>query len=490
MLMDNALAVDGDELRALVDGTVVAPGDATLDEARAAWNLAADQRPALVAIPQSAADVVAIVDFARERGLRVAPRGTGHNASAIASLERTILLKTSLLRYVEIDAPGRRAHVGAGVLWAEVTGPASEHGLAPLAGSWPDVGVVGYTLGGGLSWLSRRHGLAANSVLAIELVTADGRLVRCDRDNEPDVFWALRGGGGSFGVVTAIEFVLYPAPQVYAGALLWPWERASEVLKAYVEWCRTAPDAISTSARLLQVPPLPDIPEPVRGRQFVAIDGAYLGDPESGAAALAALHALEPEIDMFAPIPAAALSHIHMDPEQPVPGHGDGMVLGELTPAAIETLVRVAGRGSGSPLLAVELRQLGGAISVPPAEHGALAKTGGAFALFAVGMAMTPEMAPRSRRTSTASPRRWTRGMPAAGTSTSPSGPPTRARSSRRARCAARRRSSARTTRATCSARTTRCRSPTERPSRGGAVRPPGSTMDPRRPRDARPAVR
>jgi FAD binding domain-containing protein len=392
MLMEEAAAVDTDELRARIEGEVVAPGDASWDEARAAWNLAVDQRPALVAIPQSAADVVAIVDFAREHGLRVAPQGTGHNASAIATLDRTVLVKTSALREVEIDVAGRRARAGAGVLWAEVTGPASEHGLAPLAGSSPDVGVVGYTLGGGLSWLSRRHGLAANSVLAIEIVTADGRFVRCDRDNEPELFWALRGGGGSFGVVTAIEFVLYPAPQVYAGMMLWPWERASEVLKRYVEWCRTAPDQISTSARLLQVPPLPDIPEPVRGRQFVAIDGAYLGSPEAGAEALAALRALEPEIDMFAPIPAAALSHIHMDPEQPVPGHGDGMVLDELTPAAIETLVAVAGPGSGSPLLAVELRQLGGAIGVPPAEHGALAKIGGAFALFAVGMAMTPEM--------------------------------------------------------------------------------------------------
>jgi hypothetical protein len=392
MLMDNAVAVDVQDLRSRMEGTVVAPGDATWDEARAAWNLAVDQRPALVAVPASAADVVAIVGFARERGLRVAPQGTGHNAAAIASLDATILVKTSALRSVEIDAPGRRARVGAGVLWAEVTGPASEHGLAPLAGSSPDVGVVGYTLGGGLSWLSRRHGLAANSVLAIEIVTADGRLVRTDRDNEPDLFWALRGGGGSFGVVTAIEFVLYPAPQVYGGAMLWPWERATEVLKRYVEWCRTAPDAISTSARLLQVPPLPDIPEGLRGRAFVAIDGAYLGDEAAAAEVLAPLRALEPEIDMFAAIPAAALSHIHMDPEHPVPGHGDGMVLDELTPAAIEALVAVAGPGSGSPLLSVELRQLGGAIGVPPAEHGALAKIGGAFALFAVGMAMTPEM--------------------------------------------------------------------------------------------------
>jgi FAD binding domain len=392
MLMDNALGIDVDDLRAQFQGTVVAPGDAAWDEARAAWNLTVDQRPALVAIPADAADVVAIVDFAREHGLRVAPQGTGHNAGAIASLEGTILVKTTALRSVEIDVPRRRARVGAGVLWAEVTGPASEHGLAPLAGSSPDVGVVGYTLGGGLSWLSRRHGLAANSVIAIEIVTADGRLVRCDRDHEPDLFWALRGGGGSFGVVTAIEFLLYPAPHVYAGAMLWPWERATEVLQRYVEWCRTAPDAISTSARLLQVPPLPDIPEGLRGRQFVAIDGAYLGEEAAAAEVLAPLRALAPEIDLFAPIPAAALSHIHMDPEHPVPGHGNGMVLTELTPAAIETLVAVAGPGSGSPLLAVEMRQLGGAIGVPPAEHGALAKIGGAFVLFAVGMAMTPEM--------------------------------------------------------------------------------------------------
>ncbi|MDX6723250.1 MAG: hypothetical protein QOD73_1654, partial [Solirubrobacteraceae bacterium] len=261
MFETNELTVDAQELRATIQGTVHVPGDESWDVARQAWNLAVDQRPAMVAIPATAGDVVAVVRFAERNGLRVAPQGTGHNAAAIASLENTILLKTSALRDVEIDAAGRRARVGAGVLWAEVTGPASQHGLAPLAGSSPDVGVVGYTLGGGLSWLSRRHGLAANSVLAIEIVTADGRLVRTDRDNEPDLFWALRGGGGSFGVVTALEFVLYPAPEVYAGAMLWPWERAAEVLDRYVTWCRTAPAAISTSIRILQVPPMPDIPE-------------------------------------------------------------------------------------------------------------------------------------------------------------------------------------------------------------------------------------
>jgi FAD/FMN-containing dehydrogenase len=388
MLMTGGMGLDLQALRSRLAGTVAAPGEPSWDEARQAWNLAVDQRPALVALPENVDDVVAIVEFARAAGLRVAAQGTGHNAAAFASLDDTVLVKTSRMKGVAIDVAGRCARVAAGTLWAEVTGPASEHGLAPLAGSSPDVGVVGYTLGGGLSWLSRRHGLAANSVIAIEIVTADGRVVRCDRDHEPGLFWALRGGGGSFGVVTAIEFALYPAPQVYGGAMLWPWERATEVLNRYVEWSRTAPDAISTSIRLLQVPPLPDVPEALRGRSFVAIDGAYLGDEAAAAEVLAPLRALEPEIDMFAPIPAAALSHIHMDPEHPVPARGDGMVLDRLTPAAIDALVEAVGPGSGSPLLMVELRQLGGAVGVPPAEHGALAKIGGEFALFAVGIPM------------------------------------------------------------------------------------------------------
>src|SRR5215213_6594856 len=393
MLMTGGLGLDLEDLRSRLCGTVAAPGDPSWDEARQAWNLAVEQRPALVALPENVDDVVAIVAFARDNGLRVAAQGTGHNAAALTSLDRTVLVKTSQMKGVAIHAVGRCARVAAGTLWAEVTGPASEHGLAPLAGSSPDVGVVGYTLGGGLSWLSRRHGLAANSVIAIEIVTADGRVLCADRDRHPGLFWALRGGGGSFGVVTAIEFALYPAPNVYGGAMLWPWERAAEVLNRYVEWSRTAPEQISTSARLLQVPPLPDIPEPLRGRAFVAIDGAYLGDEAAAAHALAPLRALEPELDTFAPIPAAALSHIHMDPEQPVPGKGDGMLLDRLTPAAIEALLEAAGPGSGSPLLSVELRQLGGAIGVPPVEHGALAKIGGEFTLFAVGIALDAEAA-------------------------------------------------------------------------------------------------
>ena len=229
---------------------------------RQAWNLAADQRPALVAFPESADDVVAIVELRPPHGLRVVPQGTGHNATPLGSLEDMVLLQHRRGCAASIiDADGRRARVAAGTLWLEVTAPASEHGLAPLAGSSPDVGVVGYSLGGGVGWLGRKHGLAANSVLAIELVTADGRLRRVDADHDPDLFWALRGGGGSFGVVTAMEIALYPLPELYAGAMFWPWERSAEVMHAWREWTRTAPDEVTSSARIMQMPPIPEVPE-------------------------------------------------------------------------------------------------------------------------------------------------------------------------------------------------------------------------------------
>jgi FAD/FMN-containing dehydrogenase len=177
-------------------GRLVVSGDPEWDEARRAWNLAVDQRPRAVVYPEAVEDVVAVVELARSEGLRVAVQCTGHNAAPVGSLERAILLKTERMRQVEVDPVARTARCEAGVLWPEVGRAAAEHGLAPLAGTSPDVGVVGYTIGGGVSWVGRKHGLAANSVLAVELVTAEGGFVRADRDNESDLFWALRGGGG------------------------------------------------------------------------------------------------------------------------------------------------------------------------------------------------------------------------------------------------------------------------------------------------------
>jgi hypothetical protein len=252
---------------------------------------------------------------------------------------------------------------------------------------------VGYTLGGGQGWLSRKHGLACNSVLAAEVVTADGKVVRADRENEPDLFWALRGGGGSFGAVTALEFELYPAGELYAGTFAWPWEQAADVLHAWREWVSGVPDELSTLARILQVPPLPVIPEPVRGRQLVVIEAAYLGAEGPAGELLRPLRDLRPELDTFAAVPPAALGQLHMDPEDPVPFAGGGQMLDELPPGAIDAITEAAGPGSDSPLLSVELRQLGGALTEPPPDAGALATLDQPFVSYGVGMIMDPDTA-------------------------------------------------------------------------------------------------
>ena len=269
---------------------------------------------------------------------------------------------------------------------------AARHGLAGLAGSSPDVGVVGYTLGGGLSFLGRKYGLAASNVHAIELVTADGRLVRADREHEPDLFWALRGGGGSFGVVTAIEFGLFPVRQMYAGHLWYPIERGSEVLHAWAELTHgEVPDELTTVGRFLQFPPIPDIPEEVRGQSFVIVEAFHLGEPAQADELLAPLRALGPVNDTIQAVPVPVVSHLHMDPEQPVPYAGDGMLLADLPSAAVDAFVRVSGANARYPLLTVEIRHLGGELARPRPGHGALASIDARYVLHAIGMTPDPE---------------------------------------------------------------------------------------------------
>ena len=377
-------------LRARLTGDFVMPGDEGWDEARMAWNLAVDQQPAAVALPETAGDVVAVVEFARDAGLRIAPQGTGHNAGAIETLADTILVKTSRMRGVHVDPVERTVRVDAGVTWGEVTAAAAPHGLFALAGSSHDVGVVGYTLGGGLSFLSRKHGLAANSVTAIEIVTADGEFRRVDADNDPDLFWALRGGGGSFGVVTALELRAYEYTEIFMGMLVFPWERSAEVLHAWRELVPSLPDEMTTVGRILQVPPLPDIPEQFRGRQLVVVEVIHVGDEARGAELIQPLRDLGPEADTVAMSPAPALQMLHMDPPEPVPGASDYAMLDDLDADAIDRIVELAGPGSGSPLLSVELRQLGGAIAEDLPEHGARGTLPGGYIMFAVGMVMGP----------------------------------------------------------------------------------------------------
>jgi FAD/FMN-containing dehydrogenase len=386
-----------EEAKTVRDELIVMPHDPGWDEARLAWNRAADQQPAAVALPESARDVAAIVRWARERGLRVAPQGTGHNAIPLGSLAHTVLLKTERMRGLSVDIRKRRARVDAGVLWAEVTDAAGQYGLAALAGSSPDVGVVGYTLGGGVSWLGRRYGLASNSVTAIELVNAEGDLIRVDADRHSDLFWALRGGGGSFGVVTALEFELYPVTHAHAGILFFPLERGAEVLRAWRRWVDQVPDEVTSVGRFLQLPPVPEIPEPLRGGSFAIVEAVSLLGEDATDELLRPLRDLGPQIDTFATIPARELEHLHMDPKQPVPGAGDGLMLSELNDSAIDALVHTAGADSGSPLVSVEVRHAGGALARKAPGAGALASLEGKFMVYAVGMAMTPEMGAAAR---------------------------------------------------------------------------------------------
>jgi FAD/FMN-containing dehydrogenase len=212
---------------------VYRPGDPGYDAARMPWNVAVDLRPAAVAFPTSAADVQEIVSAAAAAGLRVAPLSTGHNAAPLCALDDVVLVRTSAMRGVTVDPAARTARVEAGAIWEDVVEAAAPHGLAALHGSSPDVGVAGYSLGGGIAWYSRKLGLQANSVTAIEIVLADGSLTRVDDVHEDALFWALRGGGGSFGVVTALEFDLYPIETAYAGMLIWDRCDAEKALRGW-----------------------------------------------------------------------------------------------------------------------------------------------------------------------------------------------------------------------------------------------------------------
>ena len=356
------------------------PGDPGYDTARMPWNVAVDQRPAAVAVPRDVADVVAVVRAAAAAGLRVAPQGSGHGAAALAQggLDDVVLVRTAELAAVSVDPVARTARVEGGALWQDVVEAVAPHGLAALHGSSPDVAVIGYSLGGGLSWYARKHGLATNSLTAVELVTADGSHVRADAEHHRDLFWALRGGGGSFGVVTAVEFRLYPIADAYAGLLLWDREHAPRVARAWAAWSAQAPDEVTTSLRIMSFPPLPQLPDFIRGRQVVVIDGVVLTDDPTAQALLEPLRALGPELDTFARVPSAALTRLHMDPEGPTPAVAGAIVLDALPEEALSTPPRRrSGPGSTSSLLFAELRQLGGALGRTHPGGGALSRLAG-----------------------------------------------------------------------------------------------------------------
>ncbi len=391
-----------DTLRGLCE--VHLPGDPGYDAARSPWNLAVDQRPAAVAVPRTVDEISAVVRAAAASGLRVAPQSTGHGAGPLSdvSLSDVVIVRLSELTGVTVDATAGTARVVGGTLWQDVVAAAAPHGMTAMHGSAPDIAVAGYALSGGLSFYGRRHGVAANSVRAVELVTADGSVVRADATTNTDLFWAVRGGGGNFGVVVAIELDLLPYADVYAGMLLWDRARSREVAHAWAKWTRDVPESVTTSMRVMSFPPLPELPPFLSGRDLIVIDGAVLEDDDRAAELLAPLRALAPEMDTFGRMPAAGLPDVHMDPPTPTPVVSDHSVLGELTEEAVDTLLAQVGPGTRSGLLFAELRHLGGAFCRPSAEGGAISHVPGAYAYFGIAIAPLPEAAAAGQAAATA----------------------------------------------------------------------------------------
>ena len=374
-------------LAGALPGPIVRPGDPGWDDARSAFNLLLDQHPAAVALPADAQDVAAAVGYARRAGLRVAPQATAHNQGPLGDLGDTLLLNVGRLQEVRVDPGAQRVRVGAGAKWDRVAPRLSAHGLAGLHGSSPDVGIAGYSLGGGMGWLARKYGLQANAVTALELVTADGSLVRADAEHHPDLFWALRGGGGNFGVVTAIEFAVHPVDELYAGAMFFPFERASDVLHTWSALLPTLPDELMTWASLMHFPPVPDVPAFARGRSFAVVMGAFLGSETEGRALLRPLRRLGPARDTFATVPPVVLGDLAMDPLDPVPFHLAHQLLDRLPGETIDELIAKVGPGSGRgpALTMLQFRHMGGALAREAPGAGARATLPGEICMVALG---------------------------------------------------------------------------------------------------------
>ena len=284
-------------------GRLISADHADYDIARAVWNGAIDRRPRLIARCIGAADVVAAVRFARDHDLEIAIRGGGHNVAGTAVCDEGIVIDLSAMRAVRVDPAGRRAWVQGGALWGDVDRETQAHGLATTGGIVSHTGVAGLTLGGGVGWLMRKHGLTVDNLLAADVVTADGKRLRASEDEHPDLFWALRGGGGNFGVVTSFEFRLHSVgPTLMAGPIFWDAADAGEVLRFYRDFVRDAPEELGTVVRFGTAPPLPDIPEDLHWRKVVMVGTCYAGPIEDGKRVLHLLRASRtPLLDLVGP---------------------------------------------------------------------------------------------------------------------------------------------------------------------------------------------
>ncbi|PRZ41936.1 FAD/FMN-containing dehydrogenase [Antricoccus suffuscus] len=377
-------------LRTLLPGQVVLPADPEWQASRMAWSVGVDQQPVAVVDVRTAADVVAVVRLARSIGVSVTAQPVGHGATT--ALNGAILLRTSGLDELMIDPVRRVARLGAGVRWGALLNAAEEHSLVGLVGSSNDPSVVGLCLGGGLSWFGRAFGLSANDVLAVEAVNADGDAVRVTADGDPDLFWALRGGGGEFAIVTAIELALHAAAELTGGRLLWPIAHAGAVLERFLEITQDAPDNFSIWANLLQFPPLPEVPDPLRGGSFVSVDVTCLGPVDEVQRLLAPMRTLPtPLLDSVGPVSIGQIDTIAAEPTDPMPSRHMSLLLRRFDLDAAAALVEAVGIDSGSMLTSVQLRHLGGALARSVDGGGAVDVVEEPFQILGLGVPVTPQ---------------------------------------------------------------------------------------------------
>ena len=385
------------DLRRRVAGTVHTAGDPDWDRARLAWNVVVDQHPLAVVDVRDAADVRAAVRWAVDLGFQVTAQPTGHGAVHGMGSD-VVLLRTGALQEIAVDEHRRTATVGAGVKAGDLLAALDGTGLTFLAGSNADPTVVGMTLSGGISWFGRAFGLGSDSIVSVELVDGLGRERTLSAEShgpDAELFWAVRGGGGDFGVVTRMEVALQPAPEIYGGRLLWTLDRLPELLRVFADQTARAPETLSTWLHAYQFPPIPDVPEPLRGRSFASVAVAFLGAPEEGEQHLAAYRAVPGLVmDLMGVVPLAELGGIAAEPTDPTPGMEWSCLLDRLDDATIEALVRCLGEGSGSPLPVAQVRHLGGAFTRTPDGAGAHGPVVEPYNLFLLGIPAVPELGP------------------------------------------------------------------------------------------------
>jgi FAD/FMN-containing dehydrogenase len=359
------------ELRAALHGELLAPDDPEYESARLVLNAAVDRRPALIVRPADCADVALAIALARTKGLELAVRGGGHSFAGHGTSDEGLVVDMSGMRALHIDPQRRIAWAQAGLTASQYTAQAAKHGLTTGFGDTGSVGIAGLTLGGGIGWLVRKHGLTIDDLLAVELVTADGERLRVDSDRHPDLFWALRGGGGNYGVVTRLEYRLHEIDTILGGLLVLP--ASPGILGAFTAAADDAPDELSTIAILARLPPLPFVSAEHHGQLALMVRLAYAGHLEHGQQALAPLRALAtPLADAITPMPYQQLYPAEGPNPQRVRMATRSMFLDELDVRAAATIFERM-QAQPSPTTAVQIRVLGGAMARVPADASAFA---------------------------------------------------------------------------------------------------------------------